>query len=82
MLIKKVVSIRSSVNYGATFGKKISLVGRDTILQERLNRQRQILGNLKSRKRDRSTEALRNVEKQTFLSLGYNDCIFFHIFTF
>jgi hypothetical protein len=36
MLIKKVVSIRSSVNYGATFGKKISLVGRDTILQERL----------------------------------------------
>ena len=54
----------------------------DAILQERLNRQRQILGNLKSRKRDRSTEALRNVEKQTFLSLGYNDCIFFHIFTF
>ena len=34
----------------------------NAILQERLSRQRQILGNLKSRKRDRSTEALRNVE--------------------
>jgi hypothetical protein len=52
------------------------------ILQERLNRQQQILGNLRSRKRDRSTETLRNVEKQTFLSLGYNDCIFFHIFPY
>ena len=52
------------------------------ILQERLNRQKQILGNLRSRKQDRPTEALRNVEKQTFLSLRYNDCIFFQIFTF
>jgi hypothetical protein len=64
MIFANMDAFKIAVEQAMDSSKELLRMG--AIMQERLNRQRQILGNLKSRKRDRSTEALRNVEKLTF----------------